>query len=41
MSTRTRAKSPDADAEREEEMQYAAIGPAKEELEQKLDRLSH
>ncbi|GAB0136975.1 hypothetical protein EsDP_00005258 [Epichloe bromicola] len=35
MSTHARARSPDADAEREEEMQYATIGPAKEELEQK------
>ncbi|QPG95538.1 hypothetical protein C2857_001090 [Epichloe festucae Fl1] len=34
-STRARAKSPDADAQREEEMQYATSGPAKEELEQK------
>ncbi|KAG5949366.1 hypothetical protein E4U53_005909 [Claviceps sorghi] len=32
---RTTVKSPDADAEREQEMQYATLGLTKEELEQK------
>lgn len=35
MSGFNRAKSPDADAEREEEMQYGAVGLTKEELEEK------
>ncbi|EFY93817.1 DNA ligase I, ATP-dependent family protein [Metarhizium acridum CQMa 102] len=41
MSGFNRAKSPDADAEREEEMQYGAVGLTKEELEEKYPNRPH